>query len=327
MADKDDLVDAPGEQAIDLGLDGRCRPGQIGGDGDVAGDGDPAQARGRRADQAEARPRGRIVDDHGAPEGAAADDRRLDKPVVIDEVREAGLAGEVEVGAEEGLVPEAPDEAFEDIGRRVELVIADDVRIVGDGVLGDGIEEGGSLALAAEIRGGGEVGIARVHRQDRVPGGPGLVDLPGDDRLEGGDAGDGDLDRDAADPDGVRERKQCGLAVVVVEKRQGDLAATLGGDRRGSPARGGQQQRDGRREGESDSRSGSYVRQGHTSRGWRAGRARTGREPTRGHGRAPAPKRRAGADPGTLPRWKRGFESPRRRRSENRCRERARPGG
>ena len=229
VADEDDLVDAQREQAVDLGLNGRRRRGQIGGDGHVAGDGYPGQARGRRADQAEARARGRIVDDHGAPDHAAVGDGRLDEPVVIDEVGEAGLTGEVEVGAEEGLGLEAADEALEDIGRRVELVVADDVGVVGDGALGDGIEEGGALALTAEERGGGEVGVARVHRQDRVPGGPGLGDLALDDGPKAAMPATGTSTVTPSTSTAFVSGKEGGLAVVVVEEREGDLAVVLGG--------------------------------------------------------------------------------------------------
>ena len=265
VADEDDLVDAPREQAIDLGLDGGRGRGQVGRDGDVPGDGDGGQARSGRAHQAEARAGDGIVEDHRAPDHPATGDRDLDQPVVVDEIAEAELTGEVEVGAQEGLALEAANEALEDVGRSVELVVADDVGVVGDGALGHRIEERATLPLAADERGRREVCIARVHGQDRVAVRARSGQLPLDHGPVGGDPRDRQLHGATVGLDGVRKGQQGRFAVVVEQEGEGHPAALRPRDLRAgvSGQRGEQHQRC--QGGESCQRYRSHVRQGRTA--------------------------------------------------------------
>ena len=230
VGDEDDARDAAFEQAVDLALHGGGGGGQVGGHAHVARAGDAGQRGRGRAHDAEARARGLVRHDQGAAHEAAIRHGRLEQPIGVEQRGEARLLGEIEVGAEEGLVAEGFDEEAREIGRRVELVVAEDVGVVGDEALPGGVEEGVALHAAAHEGGAGERGVARVDVEDGVAGGARLRQLPLDDRLVGGDAPHGHLDRGIAGPDDVDARQQRGVAVVVVQQGERHLAvAFLGG--------------------------------------------------------------------------------------------------
>ena len=198
---------------------------------------DDGQLRGRRADDAEPLAGLRIGDDRRTSDDPAVGDRRLDDAVLVDPSAPAGLGREVEVRRQEGLLDagladEAEDEALEEVGPVVELVVPEDVDVVRDLRLGDrvGRERADARVLrrVARERGRGEERIAGVDVQDRVPERAGVGQLAQRDRLEGRDAADRER-RVLADR--VRQRQQRGLAIAVVEQRERD-ALLLGRGRR-----------------------------------------------------------------------------------------------
>ena len=164
VGEHDDLVDALVTQLIDFRLQhvGQCLVAAAGRvDGDVAGAGDVAQRRRGGADHAQ----GFAAHFHGAVTGQAVGHGRQALAVAFHQAGQAGVGGEVQVGAQvgeagAGVVALGGQDAGELGGAAVQVVVAD-----GGALQAHGVEHGD---VGAAVTGHGDAGHG-VH--GRVGGG------------------------------------------------------------------------------------------------------------------------------------------------------------
>ena len=124
--------------------------------------------------------------------------------------------------------PERAHEPFEQVGTGVEFVVANDVGVVTDRLLGYRVKQRIAFAAAAQEIGPGQVGVAGVDVDDGIAGGPRQRGFTIDYRLVGGHSADRDRFPLAFRAEHVHLLQQRRLAVIVVQQRERYFRPVLG---------------------------------------------------------------------------------------------------